>query len=47
MRSSFNDVIVYMEHIMMQRTQMLERFSQLHQEETINEVTSQIDIELF
>jgi hypothetical protein len=47
MRSSFNDVIAYMEHIMAQRAQMLEQFSQLHQEESINEVTSQIDIELF
>ena len=47
MRSSFNDVIAYMEHIMAQRAQMLEQFSQLHQEESVNEVTSQIDIELF
>jgi len=46
-RTAFDDVISYMAHIMEQRASLLQRLTSEQDNEVANEVTSQVDIELF
>ncbi|SFB78152.1 response regulator [Pseudoalteromonas denitrificans] len=46
-RTAFDDVIGYMEHIMQQRESLLEKLTEQQKNSVANEITSQTDIELF
>ncbi|WP_372769484.1 PleD family two-component system response regulator [Pseudoalteromonas sp.] len=46
-QSSFNEVMTYFDHIMIERQKILDMLQKEQQREEINEITSQDDIELF